>query len=111
MSDKVEKIKSVEDFKKKVMESSMPIVVDFWAEWCMPCRMMSPVLEELAKEMENIKFYKVNVDKVTELARRFGVMSIPTFVVFKDGREAGRIVGAMPKQLFRQQLERILGEQ
>ncbi len=111
MSGKVEEIKSVEDFENKVMKSSMPVVVDFWAEWCMPCRMMGPVLEELAREMENVKFYKVNIDEIIELARRFGVMSIPTFIVFKDGREAGRIVGAMPKQLFRQQLEKMLSEQ
>lgn len=72
-------------------------VVDFWATWCGPCRMMAPVLDEVAEEAEGLSVGKVNVDEQSKLAERFGVMSIPTFIIFKDGAEVKRLVGAMPK--------------
>jgi len=78
------------------------VVVDFWAEWCAPCRFMAPVLKELASELAGkVVFGKVNVDYNPETAARFGVMSIPTFIVFKNGAPVDAIVGAMPKQRFK----------
>lgn len=78
------------------------VVVDFWAEWCAPCRFMSPVVRELAAEMAGkVVFGKLNVDLNPETASRFGVMSIPTFIVFKNGKPVDAIVGAMPKQRFK----------
>ncbi|MEN3048384.1 MAG: thioredoxin [Candidatus Caldarchaeales archaeon] len=85
------------------------VVVDFWAEWCMPCRFMAPVVKELAKEMAGkVVFAKLNVDENPRTAARFGIMSIPTFMVFRNGRPVDAIVGAMPKQRFRALIERYL---
>ena len=86
-----------ENFQKEVMESGQPVLLDFWASWCGPCRMVAPVVEELAQERPDIKVGKVNVDEQPELASRFQVMSIPTLVVIKDGKVANQAVGARPK--------------
>ena len=86
-----------ENFQKEVMESGQPVLLDFWASWCGPCRMVAPVVEEIAQERTNIKVGKVNVDEQPELASRFQVMSIPTLVVIKDGKVANQAVGARPK--------------
>ncbi len=86
------------NFNSEVEKSGSTTLVDFWASWCGPCQMMSPVVDELADEMPDIKVGKVNVDEEPELASRFGVMSIPTLIVFKNGAEADRVVGVTPKE-------------
>lgn len=86
-----------ENFETEVMQSDKPVLLDFWASWCGPCRMVSPVVDEIAEERADIKVGKVNVDEQQELAARFDIMSIPTLIVMKDGEEANRTVGAQPK--------------
>ena len=85
------------DFQEKVLDSELPVLVDFWAEWCGPCRMVSPIVDEIADERADIKVGKINVDEQPQLAQQFGVMSIPTLVVMKNGQIANKAVGAMPK--------------
>ena len=85
------------NFQKEVVESEKPVLLDFWAPWCGPCRMVAPVLEEIAGERTDIQVGKVNVDEQPELASQFGVMSIPTLVVMKGGKPVAQSVGAMPK--------------
>lgn len=86
------------NFHSEVINSDKPVLLDFWAPWCGPCRMVLPVVEEIAHERSNIKVGKINVDEQPELARRFGVMSIPTLMVMKNGRVVNQAVGAMPKR-------------
>ncbi len=86
------------NFQSEVLESSEPVVVDFWAEWCGPCKMIAPSLEEISKEMAGkVKIAKLNIDENPELAAKFGVRSIPTLAMFKDGEVADIKVGAAPK--------------
>ena len=85
------------NFQEEVMNSNKPVLVDFWASWCGPCRMVSPIVDEIADERQDIKVCKVNVDEQPELARQFRVMSIPTLMVFKDGQAVKREVGAKSK--------------
>lgn len=86
-----------ENFQEEVVNSDKPVLLDFWAPWCGPCRMVVPIVEEISQERPDIKVGKVNVDEQPELARQFRVMSIPTLVVMKDGKIAGQAVGARPK--------------
>ena len=85
------------NFQNEVLNSEMPVLLDFWAPWCGPCRMVSPIVDEIATERGDIKVGKVNVDEERELAGQFGVMSIPTLVVIKGGRVVNQMVGARPK--------------
>ena len=86
-------------FDEEIGSSSAPVLVDFWAEWCGPCKMIAPVLEEIADEQgDALKIAKLNVDEAGGVARRYEVMSIPTLILFKDGEPVKRIVGAKPKQ-------------
>lgn len=86
------------NFENEVMMSDKKVLVDFFASWCGPCRMVSPIVDAIAEERSDIKVVKINVDDSPELASRFGVMSIPTLVVIEGGREVNRLMGARPKQ-------------
>lgn len=95
------------NFQDEVMNADKPVLLDFWASWCGPCRMVSPVVDEIAAERGDVKVGKVNVDEQPELAGQFGVMSIPTLVVIKNGRIVNQAIGAMPKSAI---LELLQGE-
>lgn len=86
-----------DNFQEKVLQSEKPVLLDFWAAWCGPCRMVSPIVDEIAEERGDITVCKINVDEQPELAARFGVMSIPTLVVMNNGRIVNQAVGARPK--------------
>ena len=86
-----------ENFKNEVLNSDKPVLLDFYADWCGPCRMVGPIVSEIADERNDIKVGKINVDEQSELAAQFGVMSIPTLVVIKDGKVVNKAVGARPK--------------
>ena len=86
------------NFKEEVLDSDIPALVDFWAEWCGPCRMVAPVVEEIAKEYKGkLKVCKANIDEASHTASKYGIMSISTLVVFKNGKVADKVVGALPK--------------
>ncbi len=93
-----------ENFQAEVMDSDLPVLLDFWAPWCGPCRMVGPIMDEIAGEREDIKVCKVNVDEQGELAAQFGVMSIPTLLVMKNGAVTNKAVGARPKAQILQML-------
>lgn len=87
-----------DNFKSEVLESDKLVLLDFWATWCGPCRMVSPIVDEISEERRDIKVGKINVDEQMELAQQFRIVSIPTLVVMKDGQIANKAVGAMPKE-------------
>ena len=94
------------DFETQVLKSDLPVIVDFWAEWCGPCKMIAPVMEELSGEYSGkVKFAKLNVDFNPRTSAKYGVRSIPTLLIFKGGSPVGQVVGAVPKQMLKQKLE------
>lgn len=96
---------TLENFEAEVIKSEKTVLVDFWAPWCGPCRMLSPVVDEIGEERTDIKVGKVNVDEQEELAMRFGIMSIPTLIVFKNGEPVKKTMGVQPKAAILEMVE------
>ncbi len=97
------------NFQQEVLESSIPVLVDLWAPWCMPCRMISPIVEELGNDNQGkLKVCKLNTDENQNIAARYGIQGIPTLLFFKDGQEVDRIVGVTPRPIIQQKLDAIL---
>lgn len=96
---------TTDSFEQEVLQAKGAVLVDFWATWCGPCQMVGPIVEQLAEEQSEVKIVKVDVDQAQEIAGRYGVLSIPTFVLFKDGKEVRREVGALPKAALRKLIE------
>jgi thioredoxin 1 len=95
-----------QDFEDRVLKSDQPVLVDFWAEWCVPCHMVSPVVEEIGQEKgESLRVAKLNIDENPEVTRRYGVMSIPTLMLFKGGEEKVRVVGARGKEALLREID------
>ncbi len=107
-SDKVVTV-TEQNWESEVLKSETPVLVDFWAQWCGPCRMVAPVLDQIADEMDGkVRVVKLDVDANQQIAYQFQVSSIPTFILFKDGQMADRMMGAMPKSAFESFIERNL---
>jgi thioredoxin 1 len=99
------------DFEQEVLGASLPVVVDFWADWCNPCRMIAPIVEQLADEQKDeIKVTKLDVDSNPRTASTYGVQSIPTLILFRDGKEVKRFVGVMPKEKLAGDIQRALSQ-
>ena len=98
-------------FEKEVVKSEIPAIADFWAEWCRPCKVMAPLVDEIAKEFDGkIKVVKINVDDNTKIATDLGVMNIPSLIFFKSGREVGRVVGVVSKKELHKKIEELFHE-
>ena len=100
-------VKNIKDseFDSLVINSKKPVIVDFWAEWCGPCKQLAPVLDELAGELENVTFVKINIDENPETPTQFGVRGIPTLILFEDGKQKSVKVGALPKSALKEWIE------
>ncbi len=99
-----------ENFDKEVLQSDIPVLVDFWATWCAPCRMIAPVIDAIAEEYEGkLKVGKVNVDECSQLAIRYGIRAIPTLLLFKDGKVVEQMVGVQPKDTIKAIIDRHIG--
>jgi thioredoxin 1 len=99
-------IKSEEDFNEKVLKSDKPVLVDFWAPWCGPCHMVSPIVEELGKDYANkMMVCKMNVDEVPVVAQQYRIMSIPTIALFKEGEVAEQVIGALPRKIIEDKIK------
>ena len=96
---------TAENFEQEVLKSDIPVLVDFWAPWCMPCRMLSPVIDDIAKDATNFKVGKINVDEQGELAQQYGIMSIPTLIIFRNGKVSNQTMGVQPKQAILEMLK------
>ena len=97
------------DFQQEVLESDTPVLVDFWAEWCAPCKMVAPILDELAEEYDGrVKFTKLDVDSSPQIAVQYGIRSIPTLLVFKGGSPVSQVVGAVPKGEIKKRIDSVL---
>ncbi|MFO7914204.1 MAG: thioredoxin [Candidatus Krumholzibacteriales bacterium] len=108
MSDKVKHVGN-DDFKTEVLESDLPVLVDFWAPWCGPCKMVEPIVEDLAGEYDGkFKFVKVNTDDARDVAVQYGIMSIPTLKIFKGGEVVDSAVGAAPRDMLKDLIEKHL---
>jgi thioredoxin 1 len=99
---------TTDTFTAEVLESEQPVLVDFWAAWCPPCRLMNPILDELASERDDIKIVSVDVDAEQELASHWGVMGMPTFLLFQNGRPIQQLVGSRPRKRLESELEQAL---
>ena len=111
MQNSTRKVPHIEEreFEEKVIQSDAPTVVDFYADWCGPCRLVGPIIEALSEEYAGrVKFVKVNTDYNQRLAFKYDIMSIPTVMIFKEGRVAERVIGAVPNQVFRNKIDRVL---
>lgn len=98
------------NFDQEVLQSKIPVVIDFYADWCVPCRIVSPIIEELAKEYEGkVKVGKLNVDDNQNTAGKFGIMSIPSVILFKNGNAVKTIIGAQGKEKYKKEIEEVLG--
>lgn len=97
---------TTQEFNEKVINSAKPALVDFWASWCGPCRMLSPLVDSVSEQYDNVDFYKVNVDEEPELAQQFGIMSIPTLIMFKNGEMFDQSVGVAPEAELKAFVER-----
>ena len=96
-------------FEEKVLKSKMPVLVDFWAAWCMPCSKLTPIIEELSEEYKGkVKFGKVNVDECPSMSQKYGIRSIPTLLIFKNGKVISQIIGVHPKRNIQKKLKEVL---
>jgi len=109
MGNKYLKELNSNNFKEEVLDSSLPVLIDLWAPWCMPCRMITPIVEELAKDnADKLKVCKLNTDENQDIAARYGIQGIPTLLFFKNGEEVDRLVGVTPKPIIQSKVDAIL---